>query len=177
MSEQTDNTLYPGSGNGHPDNHRRIFRCPDDRHYHLSWSEYNDRLHDDLHGGHSHGDDVLTHLEPPVPRWQLMAAALTLLGVCVLFLTCCATVGQTKALTVGICAADITTSAIGVHRGAREVNPLYGHHGVPVAVVVNLGFLWAVNSVARDDNEAWTWAAIVRSLPVIWNLTQLRRNP
>ena len=114
---------------------------------------------------------------PPVPRWQLLAAMLLCLGVCVLVLTCCATAGQTKALTVGICAADIVTSAVGVHQGAQEVNPLYGHRGVPVAVVINLGFLWAVNSVAKDDNKAWTWSAIVRSLPVIWNLTQLRRTP
>ena len=118
---------------------------------------------------------------PPVPRWQLVVAMLICLALCLLALTGCATANQTRSLAIGFCAADIATTTVGIHMGGSEQNPLLKSGGIPIAIGLNFALIYYVDKETKDMPEwarknVWTWAAIIRAVPVLWNLNQIRKR-
>ena len=104
----------------------------------------------------------------------------TLIGV--LFVTIfaygCASSRAARMVTIGLCATDIGTTAYGLHHGYSETNPIYSKQPIPRAIVLNFAFIWTLDRVTAGMSEdrkrfTWEWMALLRSLPVIWNIYQL----
>lgn len=99
-----------------------------------------------------------------------------------ILLTGCASMTTAEKAYIGVVAADIATTAVGLHRGLEEQNPILrgGSDGETIAraVVLNAAAYWLMHKWIDKHTTAmqkkyWRLVFMVRAPVVVWNTHQL----
>lgn len=107
------------------------------------------------------------------------AAALACLA---LLLSGCATMTTAEKAYIGVVAADVATTAVGLSRGLEEQNPILrgGSDGETLAraVVLNAGLYWLMHKWIDKHTTAmqkkyWRFVFVFRAPVVGWNVYQI----
>ncbi len=102
-------------------------------------------------------------------------------GVCLL-LTGCASITTAEKAYIGVVAADVATTAVGLSRGLEEQSPILrgGSDGETLAraVVLNAGLYWLMHNWIDKHTTAmqkkyWRFVFVFRAPAVGWNVYQI----
>ena len=113
-----------------------------------------------------------------------------LIAVLCLLMGACASTGQYsgegsekvttwRTVAIATAGADVATTLIAQHSGAREQNPILGQQPQRI-VAVNAAILGAVWWFSRDlppqqQTQIWRWVAAFHLGAALWNGIQLKR--
>ena len=114
---------------------------------------------------------------PPARHLRAVRVA----GVCLL-LTGCATMTTAEKAYIGVVAADVATTAVGLSLGLEEQNPILrgGSDGETLAraVVLNAGIYWIMHKwidkhATAMQKKHWRFVFFIRAPVVAWNVNQI----
>lgn len=110
---------------------------------------------------------------------MMRAAALSIAAI---LLTGCASMTTAEKAYIGVVAADVASTAVGLHRGLEEANPILrgGSDGETLAraVVLNAGLYWLMHRwidkhTTVMQRKYWRLVFMVRAPVVVWNGVQI----
>ena len=99
-----------------------------------------------------------------------------------LLLTGCASMTTAEKAYIGVVAADVATTAVGLSRGLEEQNPILrgGSDGETLAraVVLNAGLYWLMHNwidkrTTAMQKKYWRFVFVFRAPAVGWNVYQI----
>lgn len=117
---------------------------------------------------------------PPIAGHKLLGAAILCILLCILILLAGCTSTAWRNVAIGASVVDMATTKVALDRGYQEANVLYSKQPIQRGIVLNLTLFWGLNRAMSHQPEGvkrpvWATFALVRLLPVVWNVYQLSR--